>query len=37
MVCRGLFEKDKMLYAFMMCANILRHAGTVAEVCSSTC
>jgi dynein heavy chain len=29
MVCRGLFEKDKMLYAFMMCANILRHAGVI--------
>jgi dynein heavy chain len=31
MVCRGLFEKDKMLYAFMMCANILRHAGSISD------
>jgi hypothetical protein len=27
-VCRGLFEKDKLLYAFMMAANIHRQVAT---------
>lgn len=28
-ICRGLFEKDKMLYAFMIAVGILRQAGEV--------
>lgn len=28
-ICRGLFEKDKMLYAFMIAVGILRQAGKV--------
>ncbi|CAM9370487.1 unnamed protein product [Discosporangium mesarthrocarpum] len=31
-ICRGLFEKDKMLYAFMIAAGILRHAGEVSDL-----
>ena len=30
-VCRGLFEKDKLMYAFMMTANIQQQAGIVSE------
>lgn len=28
-ICRGLFEKDKMLYAFMIAIGVLRRAGEV--------
>lgn len=28
-ICRGLFEKDKMLYAFMIAVGILRQAKQV--------
>ncbi|CAM9220423.1 unnamed protein product [Chrysoparadoxa australica] len=31
-ICRGLFEKDKMLYAFMIAVNVQRHAGEVSEL-----
>lgn len=31
-ICRGLFEKDKMLYAFMIAVGILRQAGKVRRV-----
>ena len=30
-ICRGLFEKDKMLYAFMIAVGILRQAGKVRQ------
>ena len=30
-VCRGLFEKDKLLYAFMIATGIERKAGTISE------
>lgn len=30
-ICRGLFEKDKMLYAFMIAVGILRQAGKVTQ------
>lgn len=30
-VCRGLFEKDKLMYAFMMASSIERQAGTITE------
>lgn len=29
-VHRGLFEKDKLVFSFMMCAEIMRTAGTIA-------
>jgi dynein heavy chain len=28
-ICRGLFEKDKMIYAFMIAVQIQRHAGAI--------
>ncbi|KAL8017811.1 putative bromodomain, AAA+ ATPase domain, dynein heavy chain region D6 P-loop [Plasmopara halstedii] len=28
-ICRGLFEKDKITYAFMIAASILLHRGTI--------
>lgn len=28
-ICRGLFEKDKLLYSFLNAASILRRAGTI--------
>jgi dynein heavy chain len=30
-VCRGLFEKDKLLYAFVIASSIQRHAGRITE------
>lgn len=30
-ICRGLFEKDKMIYAFMIAVGILRQAGKVSD------
>ena len=30
-ICRGLFEKDKMLYAFLIAANVDRRAGGVSD------
>lgn len=31
-ICRGLFEKDKMIYAFMIAVGILRQAGRVSDL-----
>ena len=31
-VCRGLFEKDKPMFSFMICTDILKDAGSIAEV-----
>ena len=31
-ICRGLFEKDKMIYAFMIAVGILRQAGKVSDL-----
>ena len=28
-ICRGLFEKDKLLYAFLNASNILRRSGAI--------
>lgn len=28
-ICRGLFEKDKLLYAFLNATSILRRAGSI--------
>merc|ERR1711988_1589884 len=28
-VCRGLFEKDKMILSFLFCCNIMRNAGDI--------
>jgi len=36
-ICRGLFEKDKMLYAFMIAIGILRGAGKVGVRSSTVC
>jgi hypothetical protein len=30
-VCRGLFEKDKMMFAFLITAGILRESGAVLQ------
>lgn len=36
-ICRGLFEKDKMLYAFMIAIGVLRRAGEVSGRSSTVC
>lgn len=30
-ICRGLFEKDKLLFASLMCFQIERHAGNISQ------
>jgi len=30
-ICRGLFEKDKLLYSFMISANIHRQEGSITD------
>ena len=30
-ICRGLFERDKMMFSFVMCAQILRNRGDIAN------
>lgn len=31
-ICRGLFEKDKLLFSFLIAAQILRNAGAITEI-----
>jgi dynein heavy chain len=31
-ICRGLFEKDKLLYASLLCGSILRHEGKLTQI-----
>lgn len=33
-ICRGLFESDKLLYAFLMAIQILRHKQVSEHPCS---
>eukprot|EP00761_Pharyngomonas_kirbyi_P008673 gb/GECH01008685.1/.p1 GENE.gb/GECH01008685.1/~~gb/GECH01008685.1/.p1 ORF type:complete len:4033 (+),score=845.30 gb/GECH01008685.1/:1-12099(+) len=30
-ICRGLFEKDKLIFSFLMCCQILRNKGSISE------
>ena len=30
--CRGLFEKDKLAFSFMLCAEIMRQAGQISDM-----
>ncbi len=29
--CRGLFEKHKLVFSFMLCADIMRQAGDITD------
>ena len=29
--CRGLFEKDKLVFSFMLCGEIMRQAGQITD------
>lgn len=30
-MCRGLFEKDKLVFSFMMCCDIMKAGGLISE------